>query len=183
MQGSDSDMLHIPSSGFNREQKLLLRQFQSSPFSADANILKNSAEALISSDNDDARGHFLLGVAECSDNDFSDAASAFRQASELPGGSRLFKRNRRYIVHRLMPHLADDEADDDLIAILASRFHAAREPMIRKAAYSQGYWLRWNTVDILKADSFKVDMVQVYILDLKYSGSSRTKIRAAKKLG
>jgi len=35
----------------------------------------------------------------------------------------------------------------------------------------------------MEAKNMTVDMVTVYILDLKYAGSARTRISAAKKLG
>jgi HEAT repeat protein len=61
--------------------------------------------------------------------------------------------------------------------------HLGKDRTINKWPYEKSYWLRWNAVRILNELGMKVNMVEVYILDLKYAGSLRARIKAANKLG
>jgi HEAT repeat protein len=53
------------------------------------------------------------------------------------------------------------------------------------AATDRRYWLRWNSIEVLKqlGELGRVDKVLVYIADLKYAGSCNTRKRAARELG
>jgi hypothetical protein len=53
-----------------------------------------------------------------------------------------------------------------------------------QAATDRHYWLRWNSIEVLKqlGELGRVDKVLVYIADLKYAGSCNTRKRAAKEL-
>ena len=52
------------------------------------------------------------------------------------------------------------------------------------AATDRRYWLRWNSIEVLKqlGELGRVDKVLVYIADLKYAGSCNTRKRAAQQL-
>ena len=54
-----------------------------------------------------------------------------------------------------------------------------------QAATDRRYWLRWNSIEVLKqlGELGRVDKVLVYIADLKYAGSCNTRKRAARELG
>lgn len=60
----------------------------------------------------------------------------------------------------------------------------AVKPLLR-ASVSRRYWLRWNSIKLLKrlGHAGEVDMGQVYLLDLRFAGSCSTRKRAARKLG
>ena len=53
-----------------------------------------------------------------------------------------------------------------------------------QAATDRRYWLRWNSIEVLKqlGELGRVDKVLVYIADLKYAGSCNTRKRAAREL-
>jgi len=44
------------------------------------------------------------------------------------------------------------------------------------------YWVRWNAVKIMEIAELKVDMVEIYLLDLETAASMRTRIRAIEML-
>jgi len=60
---------------------------------------------------------------------------------------------------------------------------AADDPIVSGWVANTQYWLRWNGVRIREAAGLEVDMVEVYILDLKHGGSMKTRINAAQSLG
>lgn len=83
----------------------------------------------------------------------------------------------------LKRELTKNRAPQSLIDLIIITLSAANRPVVREWVNDNYYWLRWNAVKIIQAENINVDMVNVYILDLKHAGSSRTRINAAKKLG
>ncbi|MBN1129673.1 MAG: serine/threonine protein kinase [Chitinispirillaceae bacterium] len=181
--GREGDSLYLPTAGLNAEQKLLI----SRSFSwAEAGKLDSAilcANALSVTREGAARGHFLRGIFSCQKGDFDEALAAFETAEKLPVGSRLIERSRRHIVSLCLPVLQKRRAPEALVSTLAKKCQAADHPAIKKAAYEKPYWSRWNAVRILQAAGRQVDLVQVFVLDLKYAKTMRTRLQAVRDLG
>ncbi len=79
--------------------------------------------------------------------------------------------------------LSQNRADSSLIATLAWAVLSERKKTVTEWTRSQSYWLRWNSVKAASYLKLPVDSVEVYILDLQYAGSIRTRNRAATRLG
>lgn len=80
--------------------------------------------------------------------------------------------------------LSYNKIDSSLLRSIASSiYHDAIKDSINLWIRSTSYWLRWNSVRLAEFLKIPVDSVAVYILDLKYAGSVRTRTRAATRLG
>ncbi len=71
----------------------------------------------------------------------------------------------------------------ETIALLADQGGAAVEPLLAGTG-DKRFWVRWNSVKALKATGRvdEVDLVQVYILDLRHAGRCSRRKKAARKL-
>ena len=130
-----------------------------------------------------AQAAILKGRIALEVGSYRDAQDALGQAREQPQGAALIRRARTSILRQLRPALSQERASDILIDIVAETLVAAKDPLVRSWAREQDYSLRWNAVRIMEAGGIKVDMVPIHILDMSYSSSVKTRIRAAERLG
>jgi serine/threonine protein kinase len=179
----ERDSLHLPMGGLDAEQKLLVTKGLSWATAKKFDSAILCANALAVTREGAARGHFLRGIFACQKGDFDEALSAFETAETLPAGSRLPERNRGHILSLCLPTLQKRRAPDALVSIMAKKCKAADHPAINKAPYEKPYWLRWNAVRIRQAAGLQVDLVQVFVLDLKYARTIWTRLQAIRDLG
>jgi hypothetical protein len=175
--------LYIPITGLDNEQKTLAGKSQSWVAAGTLDSALVYANALAATEEGASRGHFLAGIIACRQGEFDNAFVAFETAQRYPSGAKLLERNRAYIVSLCLPVLEKNRAPDPLVSILAKIFSASEVPYIKKAVYEKPYWLRWNSLRILQAAGKQVDLVRVFILDLKYSRTMKTRIQAIRDLG
>ena len=166
---NDTRDLFISETGLDAEQKILIAKSQSWLAAGKFDSATVYANALTMTAEGASQGYFLLGVIACRKADFETAFTAFESASQTPNGSRLLQKNRMHIVILFMPLLKKKRASDPIVALLAKKCLAAEVPSIKNAVYERPYWLRWNSLRILQATGRQVDLVRVFILDLKYS--------------
>lgn len=98
-------------------------------------------------------------------------------------GKQLIKQHLTSILNDLQMILERQKAPDSLISIIVNDCNAADSNLVIAWLEDNNYWLRWNAVAIRKAGNLQVDMVSIYILDLKYADSWKTRRRAVNKLG
>jgi len=120
-------------------------------------------------------------AALCADK-FNDAAALFADVRKMKGGEAAIRKEHPFYI-RYLEAWIERELPDSLITLCAERLYLHDNAQVKAWLASEHYWIRWNAVYILQKGGRKVDLVPVYILDLDYSASAATKIRAAKKLG
>jgi serine/threonine protein kinase len=178
-----TDSLYLPATGLDDEQKILAAKSQSWAAAGTLDSALVYANALAVTEEGASRGHLLSGIIACRKEAFDDAFVAFETAQRFPSGTKLLERNRAYIVSLCLPVLGKKRAPDPLVSIMAKMCSAADVPVIKKAVYEKPYWLRWNSLRIMQAAGKHVDLVRVFILDLKYSKTMKTRIQAIHDLG
>jgi tRNA A-37 threonylcarbamoyl transferase component Bud32 len=141
------------------------------------------ADELVLSRPKSAYGKILLGEISIKQANYQQAQSTFEEIKGSPRGERTIKRELPRILQRISEKCKHGKAPLTLIKLTAVTLESAENPVVKKWVTDQQYWLRWNAVNIMKSADVYIDMVNVYILDLKYAGSTRTRISAAKKLG
>jgi len=124
---------------------------------------------------------FNAMAALCADK-FNDAATLFAEVQKLKGGEDAIRKEHPFYIKYLEAWI-ERELPDSLITLCATRLYLHDNSQLKAWLASEHYWVRWNAVYIQQKGGKKVDLVPVYILDLDYSASAATKIRAAKKLG
>jgi tRNA A-37 threonylcarbamoyl transferase component Bud32 len=178
-----ADGLYLPTAGLDDEQKILASKSQSWAAAGTFDSALVYANALAVTEEGASRGHLLSGIIACQKGEFDGAYVAFETAQRFSLGAKLLERNRAYIVSLCLPVLKKKRAPDPLVSILAKMCSAADVPAIKNAVYEKPYWLRWNSLRILQAAGKSVDLVRVFILDLKYSRTMKTRIQAIRDLG
>jgi len=129
-----------------------------------------------------ALGDFFRGLLETRKKNYGDARACFEKAARRPEGTSLIDHNRRYMIERLFPALESERAPDDLVLLLSRSFSAADEPRIRNALEDPRYWVRWNALRICQSSGRPVDLMKVFLLDLKYGDNARVRARAVQDL-
>jgi len=124
---------------------------------------------------------FNAMAALCADR-FDEAATLFAKVQKMKGGEAAIRKEHPYYI-RYLEAWIERELPDPLITLCASRLYLYDNEQVIAWTKDEHYWVRWNAVYIRQKGGQKVDLVPVYILDLDYSASARTKIRAAEKLG
>jgi hypothetical protein len=119
--------------------------------------------------------------ALCADK-FNDAAALFAKVQKLKGGEAAIRKEHRFYT-RYLEAWIERELPDPLIALCAEHLYLYDNSQVLEWTKNEHYWVRWNAVYIQRKGGQKVDLVPVYILDLDYSASAKTKIRAAEALG
>ena len=147
------------------------------------NDAQNIAKALTKIKKQSAHAYVLNAIIELKDNDGDDAVEAISQAKRQRGFQKAFTIEKRTFLDEFKNFLSDDEISREMIDCIVYTLHLGKDRTINKWPYEKSYWLRWNSVRILNEIGMKVNMVEVYILDLKYAGSLRARIKAANKLG
>jgi len=151
----------------------------------DKNELNDAAEiadALKKIRKQAAQAYVLSAIIELKDDDGDDAVDAVDEGKRLKGFNDEFDKERARFIDALREYLSDDEIDRKVVDCVVYTLHLGKNHTIRKWPYDRQYWLRWNSIRIHNEVGLKVDMVEVYILDLKYASSMRVRIRAANKL-
>lgn len=124
---------------------------------------------------------FLLGRLELKKGNYDSADFHFKSALEM---------KKAVLNHQIDPLIDDleevfkkEKAPEPLINLVSRTLAISGQKRLRQWLNHNHYWLRWNTVKVMEAAGEKIDMVNIYLLDLNSSASMRTRIRAAEKLG
>lgn len=125
----------------------------------------------------------LLARIALKRGDHDRALDLVREASSHDGWKGELRKIRGVLFGDLEGVLTDGEASEKLIELVVGPLKAARSRVVKRWVEDKHYWLRWNAVAIREKAGLPVDMVEVYILDLKHGGSVRTRRRAALELG
>jgi serine/threonine protein kinase len=147
------------------------------------NDAQKIAEALSKIKRQSAHAYLLNAIIELKDDDGDDAVEAIDQAKRQSGFQKAFMMEKRALIDEFKNFLSDDEISREMIDCIVYTLHLGKDSNFKKWPYEKSYWLRWNSIRILNEAGQKVSMMDVYILDLKYAGSMRVRIKAANKLG
>lgn len=128
-------------------------------------------------------GHTFSGRISLKNGNYKEAIERFDFVKERRKGKQILEEEFDNILEDAKIQLMKMKASASLISLLAITLEAADRPAVREWVGDTQYWLRWNAVYIMEAAGIPVDMVEVYILDLKHAGSASTRVDAAKKLG
>jgi hypothetical protein len=139
------------------------------------NDAQKIAEALTKIKKQSALAFLLHAIIELKNDDGDDAVEAIDLAKRQKSFQKAFS-------DELKNFLSDDEISREMIDCIVYTLHLGKDPDLKKWPYEKSYWLRWNSVRILNEIGQKVNMVDVYILDLMHAGSMRVRIKAANKL-
>jgi tRNA A-37 threonylcarbamoyl transferase component Bud32 len=183
LEKGSAPVLNVPVNGLNAQEAALVNRFKSWFTLGRLDSAAECADSLELTRAGAVRGLFLSSLVACKRGEYEDAFLSFESVERLPGGEKLLSRNRRFAVNTCMPALKKERAPDALVTILSQKFNAADDPVLKKAVYERPYWLRWNSLRILQAGGKKVDLVRVFILDLKYSKTMHTRLQAIRDLG
>jgi hypothetical protein len=129
------------------------------------------------------QAQLLIGRAAMLDGDDNDAVEAYTTVSGYPQWKKIRKHELQAIINDCAVILAKEEADDELLAVVANIILIDRKDIIRTWMKSEPYWLRWNAVRLATPLRVNVDSVNIYLLDLQHAGSVRTRTHAATRLG
>ncbi len=129
------------------------------------------------------QGHILAGRVALKSGEYTKARESFLLAKKQENGKSELEKEHIQIMADLSNELMQKEAEKSLILVVTAVLRPEDEALIGSWIQSENYWLRWNSVRIMQAGSRPVDMVNVYIFDLKYSDSEDIRINAVKKLG
>lgn len=146
------------------------------------NDAQEIAEALIMIKRYAAHAHVLNSIIELKDKDGDDAVREIDEGKKIRSFRNAFGKEKELYKSALREYLINEEIDRKMVDCIVYSLHMGREKSFRIWVEDKAYWLRWNSVNILQEVGQKVDMVNVYILDLKYANSMRVRIRAANKL-
>jgi serine/threonine protein kinase len=147
------------------------------------NDAQKIAEALMKIKKQSAHAYMLNAIIELKDDDGDDAVEAIDQAKRQRGFQKAFMMEKRALIDEFKSFLSDDEISREMIDCIVYTLQLGKDSNFKKWPYEKSYWLRWNSIRILNETGQKVNMVDVYILDLKHAGSMRVRIKAANKLG
>jgi serine/threonine protein kinase len=166
------------SSEFKKVEKNIDHFFSTDIFDS----LKKTADQLIEKNGKEFDNALAQARLALKDENFSDALRQFTAIVDN-GGDRSIRESRDELLNDVENALSEDEATESLLNLCTGPLKDIVEPQLNKWTRDKSYWLRWNAVKICTIIDRKVDMVEVYILDLMNGGSVRTRIRAAEKLG
>jgi serine/threonine protein kinase len=166
------------SSEFKKVEKDIDHFFSTDIFDS----LKKTADQLIEKHGKNVDNALAQARLALKEENFSDALRQFTEIVDN-GGDRSIREQRDELSNDIENALTEDEATESLVNLCTGPLKDIVEPQLNKWTKDKNYWLRWNAVKICTIIDRKVDMVEVYILDLMYGGSIRTRIRAAEKLG
>lgn len=124
---------------------------------------------------------FFLGRLELKKENYLTADEHFNTALEM---------NNEVLKYQIDPLISDleeifkkEKAPEPLVNLVSRTLSLSGHKRISQWLNHNHYWVRWNTVKVMEAAGVKVDMVNIYMLDLNSNASMRTRIRAAEKLG
>ncbi len=149
----------------------------------DANNLDSAYKLLTehSGSKKNSWSEFFLGRLELKKANYLTADQHFNTSLEMS------KEILKYQIDPLLDDLEEifkkEKAPEALINLVCRTLSLSGHKRIRQWLDHNHYWIRWNTVKVMEASGVKVDMVNIYMLDLNSNASIRTRIRAAEKLG
>jgi hypothetical protein len=121
-------------------------------------------------------------MAALSAGRYNEASEWFSELQKINGGNNAIRKEVPFFINYLEKRI-DRELPVVLVDLCAEMLFISETPNIKVWIKSDHYWQRWNAARILRKAGHKVDLVELYILDLEYSANPRTKILAAEKLG
>lgn len=130
-----------------------------------------------------AHAWILLGRIGLRDDDDAEAVRAFNRAASIKGWKQALSKEKDAIFADLETRLSSEEASAELIECLVNVLQTGDNSRVRSWTKMHNYWLRWNAVNIITNSGGKVDMVDVYLLDLEYGTNLRVRTRAVNRLG
>ncbi|MDR2729074.1 MAG: hypothetical protein LBB56_08060, partial [Chitinispirillales bacterium] len=142
----------------------------------------NLADVLILSKQSAVQGRLFKGMTALSSDKYNEALSWFTELQKIGGGTSAIRKERPFFISYIEKRI-DREMPVVLVDLCAEALFLNEAPQIKAFVKSDHYWQRWNAARILKKAGDKVDLVELYILDLEHAVSHRTKINAAEKLG
>ncbi len=128
------------------------------------------------------QGIMFKGLIALSQENYKDATSAFSILAKSKEGKREIKSEIPFLMSFYRSRL-ERELPPPLVDLAAHQLGMAENRQLKVWTEHKHYWIRWNAVRILKNAGKVVDLVPVYTLDLTYSASTKTKVRAAEMLG
>lgn len=127
-------------------------------------------------------GHIFSGRVALKSGEYEKARYAFVMAKKQENGNDALNEAHVQILADISQEFMRGRAQQSLINMAKAILTKEDEPFIRSWLQSEDYWLRWNTVAIMQAGNKTVDMVDIYIFDLKYGPDVETKINAVNEL-
>jgi tRNA A-37 threonylcarbamoyl transferase component Bud32 len=175
--------LYLPTTGLDESGRRMAAHVGSWIDANTMDSVLSFADAIVAREAGDARGQFLRGVVAFSRGKYDDARTAFDKALQLTGGRKLVEHNRRYMAELYLHLFSARRAPDAAVALLAKKLSVADDPAMKTALYERPYWLRWNALRTLQVAGKKVDLVAVFILDIRFADDVRVRMQAARDLG
>ncbi|MFW5812809.1 MAG: protein kinase domain-containing protein [Fibrobacterota bacterium] len=192
-------LLLITASGKKRDYERLRVRAESSGFTAShGSHLADSCRAMISRNELDraeelaaildshkvssVQGKIFKGILAIGEKKFMEATSIFSKLNKNRSAAKAIREEHPFLLSILEKKL-EDELPSPMVSLCAHQLGLADNPKLKIWTEDKHYWVRWNAVRILQNAGREVDMVPVYILDLTYSGSYRTKVKAVENLG
>jgi serine/threonine protein kinase len=128
------------------------------------------------------QGHLFKAMSALCADRFNDAAGLFTAVGEFDGGEAAIRKEHEFFI-RYLEKWIERELPDALVFLCAQKIYMNENHQVKVWTKDRHYWIRWNAVNILQTAGETVDLVPVYILDLEHAASTRTRVRAAEKLG
>lgn len=128
-------------------------------------------------------GHILAGRVALKSGEYDKARIAFVKVKYMKNGKAALEKEHPQIMYDLSQELMHKRAPPLLIKMAKVILSKDDEPLISSWLQSENYWLRWNSVKIMQAGNKPVDMLNIYLFDLKYGNSVATRVGAVYKLG
>lgn len=149
----------------------------------DANNLDSAYKLLTehSGSKKNSWSEFFLGRLELKKENYLTADEHFNTALEMD--KEVLKYQIDQLINDLEEIFKKEKAPEQLVNLVSRTLSLSGHKRISQWLNHNHYWVRWNTVKVMEAAGVKVDMVNIYMLDLNSNASMRTRIRAAEKLG
>ena len=140
------------------------------------------ADILILSKENAVQGRLFKAMAAMAAGKYNDSFEWFAELHKISGGKNAIRREHPFFIAYVEQRI-DREMPTVVVDLCAEALFLNETPQIKSWVRSEHYWQRWNAARIQRKAGEKVDLVELYILDLEHSASTSTKIRAAEKLG
>lgn len=122
------------------------------------------------------------GILAIQKSNYMEATELFSELKAHRSGVKAITQEHPFLLSFLQEKM-ETELPPPLVSLYAHQLGLAQNPKLEAWTEDKHYWVRWNAVRILQNAGKEVDLVPVYILDLTYSGSRRTKVSAVENLG
>ncbi|MCX7727191.1 MAG: protein kinase [Chitinispirillaceae bacterium] len=126
----------------------------------------------------------LVGIIALGEYKDSLATEMFLKFSSYKKKLKVHSELLPLFIRNCKSRFSYDKVDSSLLGSIANAIYSESvKDSVNLWIRSTPYWLRWNSVRLAGFLRMPVDSVEVYILDLKYAGSVRTRTKAATRLG